>query len=59
MTTGSYSDAQRAAVSWDQFREMFSTRYVPQVERERKVGSGLPGTEAGFRFGDGDHQDVN
>ena len=32
---GSYSDAQRAAVSWDQFREMFSTRYVLRVERER------------------------
>ena len=35
LTTGSYSDAQRAAVSWDQFREMFSTRYVSRVERER------------------------
>ena len=35
LTTGSYSDAQRAAISWDRFREMFSTRYVPQVERER------------------------
>ena len=32
---GSYSDAQRAAVSWDQFREMFNTRYVSRVERER------------------------
>lgn len=35
VTTGSYSDAQRAAVSWDQFREMFSTHYVLRVERER------------------------
>ena len=35
LTTGSYSDAQRAAVSWDQFREMFSTHYVLRVERER------------------------
>ena len=28
-------DAQRAAVSWDQFRGMFSTRYVPQDEKEK------------------------
>ena len=35
LTTGSYFDAQRAAVSGDQFREMFSTRYVPRDERER------------------------
>lgn len=35
LTTGSYSDAQRAAVSWYQFREMFINRYVPQDERER------------------------
>ena len=35
LTTGSYSDAQRAAVTWDQFRDMFSTRYVPRVEQER------------------------
>ena len=35
LTTRSFSDAQRAAVSWDQFREMFSTRYVPRDEKER------------------------
>ena len=35
LTLGSYLDAQRATISWDQFREMFSTRYVPRVERER------------------------
>ena len=35
LTTGSFSDAQRAAVSWDQFRGMFSTRYVPRDEQEK------------------------
>ena len=35
LTTRSFSDAQRAAVSWDQFRGMFSTRYVPRDEKER------------------------
>ena len=35
MTTRSFSDAQRAAVSWDQFRGMFSTRYVPRDEQEK------------------------
>ena len=32
---GSYSDAQRAAVSGRPVREMFSTRYVLRDERER------------------------
>ena len=35
LTTRSFSDAQRTAVSWDQFRETFSTRYVPRDEKER------------------------
>jgi len=35
LTTRSFSDAQRAAVSWDQFRGMFSTRYVPRDEQEK------------------------
>ena len=34
LTTGSYTDDQRAAVTWEQFRDMFRTRYVPRVERE-------------------------
>nr|KAJ0210028.1 hypothetical protein LSAT_V11C400157280 [Lactuca sativa] len=38
LTTGSYSDAQRATVTWDQFQEMFNTRYAPRVERERERG---------------------
>ena len=33
--TGSYTDDQRAAVTWEQFRDMFRTRYVPRIERER------------------------
>ena len=35
LTTRSFSDAQRVAVSWDQFRGMFSTRYVPRDEKEK------------------------
>ena len=35
LTTGSYSDDQRAAITWEQFRDMFRTRYVPRVEQER------------------------
>ena len=29
LTTGSYTDDQRAAVTWEQFQDMFCTRYVP------------------------------
>ncbi|XP_023750831.1 uncharacterized protein LOC111899182 [Lactuca sativa] len=35
LVTGSYTDDQRAAVTWDQFREMFRTCYIPRLERER------------------------
>ena len=31
---GSYSDEQRTAVTWDQFKEMFRTRYILRLERE-------------------------
>ena len=32
---GSYTDDQRAEVTWAQFREMFRARYLLRVERER------------------------
>lgn len=32
---GLYSDDWRTAVTWDLFKEMLRTRYIPQVERER------------------------
>ncbi|CAH1445284.1 unnamed protein product [Lactuca virosa] len=35
LATGSYTDDQRAAVTWEQFRDMFRARYIPRVERER------------------------
>ena len=35
LTTGSYTDDQRATVTWEQFRDIFCTRYIPWVERER------------------------
>lgn len=35
LVTGSYTEEQRVAITWDQFRDMFSTRYVPRAERER------------------------
>ena len=35
MTIGSYSNDQRAAITWEQFQDMFRTRYVPRMERER------------------------
>ena len=34
MTTGWYTDDQRAAVTWEQFRDIFRTLYIPQVEQE-------------------------
>ena len=30
-----YMDDQRAAVTWEHFREMFRAYYIPQVEHER------------------------
>ena len=35
LMTGSYSDEQRAAVTWEKFRDMFRSRYIPRVEREQ------------------------
>ena len=35
MIIGSYSDEQRATVTWDRFWDIFCTRYVLRVERER------------------------
>ncbi|XP_023747807.1 uncharacterized protein LOC111896008 [Lactuca sativa] len=32
---GSYTDDQRAAVTWEQFRDMFRDRYIPRVEHDR------------------------
>lgn len=36
--THAFSSVERAAVSWENFLEMFRAEYVPLVERER-VGS--------------------
>ena len=33
--TGPYSDERRAALSWDQYTEMFHSRYIPWVEHEQ------------------------
>ena len=35
LITRSYSGEQHAAVTWDQFRDIFRTRYVPCVDQER------------------------
>ena len=32
--TGSFSDDQRATVTWELFRDMFCCCYIPLVERE-------------------------
>ena len=32
---GSYTDDQRAEVTWEQFKDMFRARNILQVERER------------------------
>ncbi|XP_023743859.1 uncharacterized protein LOC111892033 [Lactuca sativa] len=35
LVTSSYTPEQRASVSWEQFSDMFRSRYVPLVEWER------------------------
>ena len=56
-TPGKNGAGRRASVfsGPDRLKAGRRTRFVAWVEREREIGTGVPGAKVGFKVGDGDH----